>query len=86
MPRTHFDLLGAVASGDQVAMEVRGSGTLAVGGGPFKAGQTLRARFAIFMECLGFFRPSLTIRRSCIVESGVTNTPLRSWRATGAVG
>ena len=54
-----FELLGAVASGDQVAMELRWSGTIAVGGGPFKAGQTLRARFAIFLD----FRDGRIVRQ-----------------------
>ena len=48
-----FDLLGAVASGDQVAMELRWGGTIREAAGPFKAGQTLRARFAIFLEFRG---------------------------------
>jgi ketosteroid isomerase-like protein len=45
-----FDLIGALASGDQVAMELRWSGTVAHDAGPFKTGQTLRARFALFLE------------------------------------
>jgi len=45
-----FELLGAVASGDVVAMELVWRGTVGVDAGPFVAGQTLRARFAIFLE------------------------------------
>ena len=45
-----FELLGAVASEDRVAMELRWSGTIAATAGPFRAGQTLRARFAVFLE------------------------------------
>jgi ketosteroid isomerase-like protein len=45
-----FDVLNAVASGDQVAMELRWSGTVGAATGPFKAGQSLRARFAVFLE------------------------------------
>ena len=45
-----FDLLGAVASGDRVALELAWSGTVRAEAGPFKAGQELRARFAIFLD------------------------------------
>ena len=45
-----FELLGAVASGDVVAMELVWHGTVGIDAGPFAAGQTLRARFAIFLE------------------------------------
>jgi ketosteroid isomerase-like protein len=45
-----FELLGAVASGDVVAMELVWRGTVGIDAGPFVAGQTLRARFAIFLE------------------------------------
>ena len=45
-----FELLGAVADGERVAMELRWSGTIAADAGPFKAGQELRARFAMFLE------------------------------------
>lgn len=48
-----YDLLNAVASGEQVAVEVHWSGTMGVDTGPFKAGQTLRARFAVFLEFRG---------------------------------
>jgi ketosteroid isomerase-like protein len=46
----HFELLGAIASGDIVAMEVVWRGAIGVDAGPFVAGQRLRARFAIFLE------------------------------------
>jgi ketosteroid isomerase-like protein len=45
-----FELLGALASGNQVAIELLWSGTVAKDAGPFTAGQTLRARFAVFLE------------------------------------
>ena len=54
-----FELLSAVASGSQVAMELRWSGTIRSSGGPFKAGQLLRARFAVFLE----FRDGRIVRQ-----------------------
>jgi len=54
-----FELLGAVASGNRVAMELHWSGTVAAAAGPFKAGQTLRARFAVFLE----FRDGRIVRQ-----------------------
>ena len=54
-----FDLLGALASGDQVAMELRWSGTVAQDAGPFRAGLTLRARFVLFLE----FRDGRIVRQ-----------------------
>ena len=54
-----FEVLGAVASGSQVAMELRWSGTIGSNLGPFTAGQVLRARFAIFLE----FRDGLIVRQ-----------------------
>ncbi|MGI8335101.1 nuclear transport factor 2 family protein [Actinomadura scrupuli] len=45
-----FDVLNAVAAGDQVAMEVVWSGTLAVPYGPLPAGHVLRAHIATFLE------------------------------------
>jgi ketosteroid isomerase-like protein len=45
-----FELFSAMASGDTVAMELVWRGTVGVDAGPFVAGQTLRARFAIFLE------------------------------------
>jgi len=54
-----FELLNAVASGDQVVMEVVWTGTVRAAAGPFTAGQALRARFAVFME----FREGRIIRQ-----------------------
>ena len=54
-----FELLGAMASGNQVAMELLWTGTIAKNAGPFTAGQTLRARFAIFLE----FRDGRIVRQ-----------------------
>jgi ketosteroid isomerase-like protein len=54
-----FELLGALASGDQVAMELHWTGTVGIDAAPFKAGQTLRARFAIFLQ----FRDGRIVRQ-----------------------
>ena len=45
-----LQILGEMADGDRVAMELAWRGTIGVGAGPFQAGQQLRARFAIFLE------------------------------------
>jgi len=45
-----FELVNAVAGDGKVAMEVIWTGTLRDAAGPFAADQTLRARFAVFME------------------------------------
>ncbi|MEU7206768.1 nuclear transport factor 2 family protein [Streptomyces sp. NPDC045470] len=45
-----FDVHNAVAAGDQVAVEVTWSGTLAVPMGTLPAGHVLRARIAVFLE------------------------------------
>jgi ketosteroid isomerase-like protein len=45
-----FEVVGAVASADEVALEVKWTGTVSGASGPFTAGQVLRARFAIFLE------------------------------------
>ena len=45
-----FEVLHAVASADVVAMELKWTGTVREGSGPFAAGQVLRARFAVFLE------------------------------------
>lgn len=45
-----FDLVGSVASGNHVALEIVWNGTIGADAGAFLAGQRLRARFAIFME------------------------------------
>ena len=54
-----FELLNAVASGDQVALEVVWTATIREDAGPFVADQTLRARFALFME----FRDGRIVRQ-----------------------
>jgi ketosteroid isomerase-like protein len=54
-----FELVNAVASDDEVAMEVIWTGTVRNAAGPFAAGQALRARFALFME----FRDGRIIRQ-----------------------
>lgn len=54
-----FELLNAVASGDHVALEVVWTGTIRENAGPFAADQTLRARFALFME----FRDGRIVRQ-----------------------
>src|SRR5262249_7592955 len=54
-----FELLNAVASGDQVVLELIWTGTVGAAAGPFSAGQQLRARFAVFME----FRDGRIVRQ-----------------------
>ena len=54
-----FELVDAIGSGDLVAMEVIWSGTVGKAAGSLAAGQTLRARFAIFME----FRDGRIVRQ-----------------------
>ncbi len=49
----------AVAHGDHVALELAWTGTIGADAGPFKAGQVLRARFAIFLR----FRGGLIVRQ-----------------------
>ncbi|MCF3136738.1 nuclear transport factor 2 family protein [Streptomyces olivochromogenes] len=46
----HYDVINAVASGSQVALEVTWSGTLAVPFGELRAGHVLRAHIAAFLE------------------------------------
>src|SRR5690349_10863051 len=43
----NFEVLNAVGAGSQVAMEVVWTATVRHAAGPFTAGQSLRARFAI---------------------------------------
>lgn len=45
-----FEVLHAVANGDLVAMELKWTGSVGDGSGPFTSGQVLRARFAVFLE------------------------------------
>jgi ketosteroid isomerase-like protein len=49
MAAQRFEILNAIASGDQVAVEALWSGTLAVPLGSIPAGGQMRARFAIFL-------------------------------------
>jgi ketosteroid isomerase-like protein len=50
MSSQRYTLLHAVASGDQVAVEVQWAGTLAVPFGSIPVGGEMRARFAIFLD------------------------------------
>ena len=54
-----FELVSAMAGDGKVAMEVIWTGTVRDAVGPFAAGQTLRARFALFME----FRDGRIVRQ-----------------------
>lgn len=54
-----FEVVHAVASDQAVAMEVVWTGTVRGAAGPFSAGQTLRARFALFLE----FREGRIVRQ-----------------------
>jgi ketosteroid isomerase-like protein len=54
-----YEVLGAVADGDRVALELRWIATIGIKAGPFTPGQELRARFAIFLE----FRDGLIARQ-----------------------
>ena len=49
MTAQHFEVLNAIASGDQVAVEALWIGTLSVPLGNIPAGGQMRARFAIFL-------------------------------------
>lgn len=55
----HFEIVCALASGENVAMELIWTGTVGAAAGPFVAGQALRARFAVFLE----FRDSRILRQ-----------------------
>lgn len=48
-----FDVRGAVASGDRVALELVWTGTLAIPIGSLPAGGEMRAHFAVFLEFRG---------------------------------
>jgi ketosteroid isomerase-like protein len=45
-----YEVAGAVADGDRVALELRWIATVGIKAGPFEPGQELRARFAVFLE------------------------------------
>jgi ketosteroid isomerase-like protein len=49
MTAQRFEVVNAIASGDQVAVEALWTGTLAVPLGSIAAGGQMRARFAIFL-------------------------------------
>ena len=54
-----YEILNEVASGNQVALEVQWTGTLAIPFGSLPAGGQMRARFAIFLE----FRDGKIVRQ-----------------------
>ena len=54
-----FEVVNAIARDDHVAMEVIWTGTVREATGPFSAGQTLRARFALFLT----FRDGRIVRQ-----------------------
>ena len=45
-----YEVLNALTSGDNVALEVQWTGTLAIPVGSLPPGATMRARFAVFLE------------------------------------
>jgi len=55
----HYELINTVAQGEQLALEVMWTGTVRNAVGPFTAGQTLRARFGMFLE----FRDGRIVRQ-----------------------
>jgi ketosteroid isomerase-like protein len=59
MTAQRYEVLNAVASGDQVAVEANWIGTLAVPFGSIPAGGEMRARFAIFLT----FRDGKIVRQ-----------------------
>lgn len=59
MTRQRYEVLNAIASGNQVAVEAIWVGTLAVPFGSIPAGGEMRARFAIFLE----FRDGKIVRQ-----------------------
>jgi ketosteroid isomerase-like protein len=59
MTAQRYEILNAIASGDQVAVEANWTGTLAVPFGNTPAGGQMRARFAIFLT----FRDGRIVRQ-----------------------
>jgi ketosteroid isomerase-like protein len=59
MTAQRYEVLNAIASGDQVAVEANWIGTLAVPFGSIPAGGEMRARFAIFLT----FRDGKIVRQ-----------------------
>jgi len=59
MSAQRFELLNAIAFGDQVAVEVQWTGTLSVPLGSLPIGGEMRARFAIFL----WFRDGKIVRQ-----------------------
>jgi ketosteroid isomerase-like protein len=53
MASQRYEVLNAVAGGEQVALEIQWTGTLAVPLGALPAGGEMRARYAIFLEFKG---------------------------------
>ena len=47
--REHYEVVRAIAQGDEVALEVIWTGTLAVPLGPLPVGGTMRAHFGVFL-------------------------------------
>ncbi len=59
MAAERYEILNALAEGDQVSLEVQWTGTLAVAVGSLSAGGDTRARLAIFLE----FRDGQIVRQ-----------------------
>lgn len=57
--RQRYEILNAIASGNQVAVETLWTGTLAIPFGSIPAGGEMRARFAVFLE----FRDGKIVRQ-----------------------
>lgn len=49
MRSQRYEVLNAIAAGDQVALEVQWTGTLAIDLGSLAAGSEMRARFGVFL-------------------------------------
>lgn len=59
MSHEAYELLSAMGEGDRVAVELLWIGTVGADVGPFKAGQQIKARFAIFL----WFRDGRIVRQ-----------------------